>query len=113
MRLAAGALRHRITVEQLVSEHDSDGATVETWIDLFGQPLSADIVPLSGRELMAAQAVQSEVNTRIRLRHRPGLSAAMRVLHRGTLYNVQAVVPDPGSGTGWVTLMCTSGLNQG
>jgi len=113
MSPAAGALRHRITVEQLVVEHDSNGATVETWSDAFGRMLSAEILPLSGRELMAAQAVQSQVNTRIRLRHRPGLAAAMRAVHRGTVYDIQAVVPDPGSGTGWVTLMCASGVNQG
>jgi SPP1 family predicted phage head-tail adaptor len=113
MSIDAGRLRHRVSFEQMVVDLDSDGATVETWVDVFGQPLSAEIVPLSGRELMAAQAVQSEVNTRIRLRHRPGLVAAMRAVHRGTVYNIQAVVPDPGSGTGWVTLMCVSGVNQG
>ena len=111
--ISAGALRHRVTVERLTTEVDSDGATVETWEDAFGKALSAEIAPLSGRELIAAQAVQSEITTRIKMRGRPGLVASMRVVHRGTLYNIAAVVADPGSGSEWVTLMCTSGVNDG
>lgn len=111
--IAAGALRHRVTFERLITEQDSDGATVETWEDAFGQPLSAEIAPLSGRELIAAQAVQSQITTRIRLRGRPGLVAAMRAVHRGTVYDIAAVVPDQESGTGWLTLLCTSGVNNG
>lgn len=111
--IAAGALRHRVTFEELVTEHDSDGATVETWTPVYLHPISAAIEPLSGRELIAAQATQSEVNTRLRLRGRPGLKAAMRAVHRGTFYNILAVVPDPDSGSGWLTLMCASGVNEG
>lgn len=113
MNLAAGTLRHRVMFEELVTEHDSDGATVETWMPVYPQPLSASIEPLSGRELIAAQAVQSEVTTRIQVRGRPGLKPAMRAVHRGTIFNILAVVPDPQSGTGWLTLMCASGVNQG
>jgi SPP1 family predicted phage head-tail adaptor len=111
--IAAGALRHRVAFERLTTEQDSDGATVETWEDAFGMLLSAEIAPLSGRELIAAQAVQSQITTRIRLRGRPGLVASMRALHRGTVYDIAAVVPDPESGTGWLTLLCTSGVNDG
>lgn len=113
MSIAAGTLRHRVTFEELVTEHDSNGATVEAWSPVYAQPLSAAIEPLSGRELIAAQAVQSEITTRLRLRGRPGLKPAMRAVHRGTVYNILAVVPDPESGAGWLTLMCASGVNQG
>lgn len=113
MGLAAGRLRHRVTIEELTTELDSDGKRAETWADAFGGMLSADIAPLSGRELIAAQAVQSRVTTRIKMRYRPGILAAMRVIHRATIYNIGAVVPDPESGRTWVTLHCEDGVNEG
>ena len=110
--LAAGRLRHRITFEELDIDIDSDGAQVEAWFP-FGQPLSAEITALSGRELIAAQAVQSKVSTRIRVRYRPGFKPGMRATHRGTVYNIEAVIPDPDSGVRSVTLLCSSGVNEG
>ena len=112
--MQAGRLRHRIRIDALTIDHDSDdGAIAETWADAFGQMLSAEIMPLSGRELIAAQAVQSKVQARIRIRHRPGVVAAMRAVHRGTVYNIEAVVPDAGSGVDYMTLMCSYGVNDG
>ena len=111
--MRAGPLRHRVTVEALTVELDSDGQQAETWLDAFGHMLSADIMPVSGRELIAADAVQSKITTRIVMRYRPGVKPSMRVLHRERVYNIEAVVPDPRSGFDWITLQCSDGVNQG
>ena len=111
--IQAGKLRHRVTVEQFTSELDTDGEEVGGWMAVFDRPISAEIHPLSGRELMAADAAQSKVNTRIIVRFRTEFRASMRVLHRSTIYNIEAVIPDPDSGTRYATLMCTSGINEG
>lgn len=113
MGLPAGRLRHRVSIEALVIGLDTDGATEEQWVDQFGKLLPAEIVALSGRELIAAQAVQSRVATRIRMRWREGIEPSMRVVHRGLAYNVEAVLPDPDSGRRWITLNCSSGVNAG
>jgi SPP1 family predicted phage head-tail adaptor len=110
--MKVGRLRHRITIEERVTTQDSDGAIEEAWLPI-GQPISADIKPMSGRELIAAAAVQSKVNTRIVIRYRPGIKAAQRAVHRSTIYNIEAVIPDPDSGIGFLTLLCTSGVNEG
>lgn len=112
MSLPAGALRHRVQLEQRVVEQDSDGAQVESWLEVGGL-IPAEIAPLSGRELIAAAAVQSKASTRIRIRHRPGVSASMRVVHRDTLYGIEAVIPDATSGVRYLTLLCTDGANDG
>lgn len=105
----AGALRHRIQFEELVVDLDSDGAQEETWV--AASPLvSASISALSGRELIAAQATQSKVSTRIKVRYRPGLKPSMRVVHRDRVYQVEAVIPDPDSGIRFVTLLCSTGV---
>lgn len=111
--MRAGLLRHLVTIEDLVTDLDSDGATVEEWVPVYAQPVSAQIVDLSGRELIAAQAVQSKVSTRIVLRYRPGIRAKMRVVHRDVAYNIEAVIADMNSRFRQVTLLCTSGTNTG
>ena len=130
-----GPLRHRVLIEESVvdiadgivpagSSSDSDGdgavdvdpqadgARTESWVPAF-EYLSAAIEPLSGRDLIAAQAVQSEVTTRVRLRYRPGVTSAMRLRHRETIYDIKAVIPDATSGVRWMTLLCGSGVNEG
>jgi len=112
--MRAGRLRHLVSFEVPAVEVDSNGEATETWNDAFdGQQISAEIVPLSGRELVAAQQVHSRVTTRITVRYRPGLLPEMRVVHRGVNYNIEAIVPDPDSGFRHATLLCYSGTNDG
>lgn len=109
----AGKLRHRIAIEQIVTSLDSDGATVEDWLPVFERPIPAEIVASSGREFLAAQATQSKIASRIKVRYRPEIQANMRAVHRGTVYNIEAVLPDMDSGIRWLTLMCSSGVDEG
>lgn len=110
-------LRHRVDIEELTSDNSAtNGAVVETWAtvrtsdepDLF----PAEIVPLSGREYIAAASVQAGVNTRITIRRRDGLKASMRVVHGSDYYDIRAILPDP-TLRHHLTLMCESGVNEG
>lgn len=113
----AGRLRHWLTFEQLVIELDSDGAKVEAWAPAFetSTTMPCEITPMSGRELLAAQAVQSAVSHRLRTRSRPGFRSALRARNpvSGVIYNIEAVIPDPESGIRYVTMLATVGLNAG
>lgn len=111
--MKAGPLRHLVSFEELVVVEDSDGAQVEDWAPAFDGPVSAEITALSGRELIAAQAIQSRVSGRMKVRYRPGFKASMRVKHRGVIYNIAAVIPDPNSGFEFVTLLTSTGVNEG
>lgn len=112
LKLPAGRLRHRVTIEEQLVELDSDGAQVEAWVPFGdGRALPAEITPLSARELIAAQAVSSKSTTRIRIRYRPGITAAMRIRHRGMVYEIEGVIPDPDSGRRFITLLASSLLN--
>lgn len=105
MSLGAGELRHRVTIKQLVSEQDSDGDTVKTWID-FAVDVPAAIDPLSARDLLAAKAADSSVVARIKIRARSGLKASMRVLHGEKVYQPLGWLPDKDSGLEYVTAPC-------
>ena len=112
--MQAGKLRHYVTFERLVSGLDSEGTLIEEWEPLFdGRRIPADVDAISGRELLAADAIHSKATTRIVIRHRDGLLTRDRVVYRGTLYNVEAVIPDPHSRRQWLTLQCSDGVNEG
>lgn len=115
--MKSGRLRHWLTFETLVIDLDSDGNQVPTWMPAFdvNPRMPCEVVSLSGRELIAAQEVQSRVTTKVRARYRPGFDAVQRAIdHRtGTFFNIEAVIPDPDSRIRSVTLLCSSGTNAG
>lgn len=108
-----GKLRHRVTIQALITEIDSDGAQEDIWVNQYNTEIWADVQPLSGRELIEAGAVQSKVNTRIIIRYRDLMLPNMRVLHKNNIYNIEAIIPDKETGNKYLTLICTSGVNEG
>jgi SPP1 family predicted phage head-tail adaptor len=115
-KFSSGRLRHRIDLELKVEEQDSSGDMVETW-NLVKAALACEIAPLSAREYLAAQALQSGVTTKLTIRWRMGINAKMRAVHRykgvTTYYNIAGILPDPDSGLEWMTLPVSSGVNDG
>ncbi len=114
--MRAGRLRHWLTFESLVVDQDSDGNRLEEWIPAFevSSRLPADVVALSGRELIAAQAQNSRVTHRIMLRYRPGFLPTMRArLADGTIFSIEGIIPDPDSRRRHVTILASSGVNVG
>jgi len=112
MALSAGRLRHRVRIERPSYEQDPvTGEMVKSW-ELVAEKVPAAIEPLSAREFIAAQAVQSQVTTRIVIRRRE-IDATMRIVHRGQVYNIHGVLADPESGLEYLTLPCSEGVNDG
>lgn len=108
-----GRLRHRVDFQIKEVTLDSDGAQEVAWVNAFPAMISADIMPLSGKEMVAAAAVQSKVNTRIKIRYRPGIVPTMRILHRSTIFNIESIIPDNNSGIHHLVLNCTNGEDEG
>ncbi|MCZ2406971.1 MAG: phage head closure protein [Burkholderiales bacterium] len=101
--MRAGQLDQRVTVERLQGGVDELGQPIESWAPLF--TCWAAVEPLTGREFIAAQAAQSEVTARIRMRYRPWMTAQDRVIHNGTIYGIESLV-DVRSGHRELVLMC-------
>ena len=100
-----GKLRHRITIQRKEqTQNPNTGAMTTTWVT--EATVWAALEPLSAREFVAAQAVQSNVSVRITVRHRPGITAAMRILHEGKVYGITGVLADKDSGREYLTLPC-------
>lgn len=111
MGLSAGKLRHRVVLQSPQTARDADGGVAIQWQD--EATVWAAIEPLSAREFIAGNAMASNVDTRITIRHYPGVQPDWRVVQGSTLYNVRGVLPDKSSGIEYLTLPCSSGVNDG
>lgn len=109
--IAAGSLRHRVTLQEQVHTVGEYGEISLTWTDVA--EVWADVHPLSVREFIASQAVQNQVSTRIVIRYRDDVTPDMRIAYKGKIYGIEGVLPDPFSGTEYLTLACSSGVNNG
>lgn len=111
----SGTLRKRLTFQAKAQDQDGLGQPHNTWSDRF--TCWGEIAPLSGRELLAAAAVQSALTHTITVRFRPELAnpkavAAMRVLYGGRVFNIHASINEDERNR-LVTLSAEEGLNNG
>jgi SPP1 family predicted phage head-tail adaptor len=92
-----GSLRHRITIEtQSELQNSNNGAVADLWTT-YASNLPAAILPVSGREILAAQAGTEGQRYRFVVRYDSTLAlvAKMRVSHESKYFNITEVIPDP------------------
>ena len=111
----SGDMRDRVTFQTKQVRQSPMGQAIETWSDAFS--CWADVDPLSGRELIAAQQVQSTVTHTVGVRYRKELAnptqvANMRIVFRGRFFNIHACM-DQSSRQRKVVLLVEEGLNDG
>lgn len=111
--MRAGRLRHRVDIQRRASVQDPEsGQMVPGW-ETAWEKCPAEFTPVSGREFIAGQGTQNEVIARVVIRYRVGVADDMRVLYRGAIYDIEAVLPDADSGLEYLTLAVSTGLNKG
>lgn len=102
-------LRHRIELQRPEEVQDPQTGAVDlVWVKYADR--WAEYVPASVREFIAAAAVQSEVKGRFVVRYDAGITADMRVIHRGKAFAILGVMPDPDSGLEYMTLAVSEGV---
>jgi len=97
------AMRHRITLQSPSAELDATGQPA-SWNDVA--TVWAAVEPLRGREYFAAQQVNAETTTRIRIRYRAGVTSAMRGRYGSRTYDIVSVI-DVDERHVELQLMCT------
>lgn len=90
--MQAGTLNQRVTIQRLVSGVDAIGQPATTWVTQAETWASVRI--LSGLSTLKSGADTSITKASIRLRYRTDITPAMRVLHRGAAYQIDAALPD-------------------
>lgn len=102
----------RVTLQQrAVAVSGSTGARIETWEDLA--TVWAEARPTSGKDLIAAAAMQAEATVRFRIRWRADVTAAMRVLWRGVPHDILGQPVDREGGRHTLELLCKVGTGAG
>lgn len=109
--IAAGRLRHIVSIDRQVEVVDSNGDHLREWQNVTSR--RAEVKPLSGRELLLAQQVQSQVSVAITMRYAADVDASCRIRFNGATYNIVAVIRDADSGIEYMTLQCAIGTNDG
>ena len=85
-----GSMRHRVTIQYKVTTIDGYGGESITWTDLL--TCWAAVEPLSGREFLEGRRLENEINHRIRIRYREGLTPSMRVIWGSRAFDVESVI---------------------
>lgn len=122
--MSSGRLRHRVRLEELTPDIDTSDDVIQD--PLMGEVQRswktvgtywASIEPLSTREFIQSQAVQSQVTGRIVMRKPARIDAAMRLVHMvngvaGTIYNIHGILPDKESGLEYITCPVSTGVSN-
>jgi len=108
--IASGRLTQRVILQSKSVARDAMGGETITWVD--AATVWAEIRPLRGRDLVAAQQAASEVSARITVRYRTDVQSDWRVKHGTDLYDILAVV-DPMARHEVLELECAKGLRHG
>lgn len=108
MRLRAGTLSSKVSIQQPVTAQDALGQPIQAWVEVA--KVWANIADISGREFIASGAMQHTVQTKITIRYRAGIVPAMRVVHQADSYNIEAVLTQ---GSLSLLLMCSRGAVDG
>ena len=106
--MRAGQLRHRLVLQRGTATQDSYGQTTTTWTTL-GTVWGA-VEPLAGREYLEARQQQTDLTTRVRVRHHATMGAADRITWTDPddvahVFDVKSIIDDP-THLREMTLMC-------
>ena len=99
----AGALRHRVKLEQATKTPDGGGGSSIVWDEVAS--LWVAIKPLSGRELLTAGQFASRLTHEIIMRYRVSVLPEMRLRKGSRLFAIKAVI-DVDEKQTWLRVLC-------
>ncbi len=106
--IKASVLRQRIKVFAKTSGRSSTGAPLPA-VWTLTHTLWASFEPLSVKDVLAAQAANSEITARCQLRYRTDIDSTMQIEYRGQRYEIDGdPLHDSRTGFEYMTLMLKS-----
>ena len=88
----AGRLRHRVVFEVRGSTPDDYGEPVETWTTAFTD--WAQVQQLRGREFFSDARISADVDTRVIMRYRAGVTKRHRINFEGRILDIEYILED-------------------
>lgn len=113
--MRAGDMRRRLTIQVRGTTQDTFNQQVTTWTDVA--TVWADIQTLTGKELLAAAATQTQLTHIVRIRYQaqfanPKVMAAMRCMYGTRIFNISASI-DVDEQHRIIELLCQEGPSNG
>lgn len=113
--LESGRLNRRITIQRRGPEQDEAGQPIDGWVEV-AKPwawIKGQTGMGVGRQMAGEGTVATSLNVySFRIRYRPAITDAMRVLYDGRVYDIKHVRHDL-AGREWTDLVCELGGNDG
>jgi SPP1 family predicted phage head-tail adaptor len=105
-----GELRHRLSIQAERATSDGGGGLSDPWADpVTVATVWGKVEPLTGGERLHATQIQDRLSHRVVIRHRAGVTAAMRVVFGTRAFNIRAVI-DMGERGRFLELLCEEGV---
>lgn len=111
--ISASELCHRVIIQKNVGSgrnqyNHEQPADWQVFLTLW-----AKVSPLSAKDLIAAQAAQSQVIARLKIRHRTDIDSSMRVVFRGEIYAIDSpALNDDETGNIYSTFLLSKGVEK-
>jgi SPP1 family predicted phage head-tail adaptor len=109
--MPSARFRHRITLRRYSNVPDGKGGYTRSWSTLHAD-LPAEVVSLSGREAIIANALQGISNFRITTRYVAGIQENDQVLYDGRELNIHNA-EDPTGRRKELVIVCSTEAPQG
>lgn len=113
--LPAGKLNRRIVIQQRGPEQDAGGQPIDGWAEV-AKPwawIKGQTGMGVGRQMAGGGTVATSLDVySFRIRYRPAITNAMRVLYDGQAFDIKHVRHDL-AGREWTDLVCGMGGNDG
>jgi len=90
MKIRAGRLRHRLTLQYKTESRTSTGDVVTAWVT--DSTVWGAIEPASGKEYIAASQTQNESNVRIVIRYHATINDTWRVVNDSKAYSIINII---------------------
>lgn len=88
--LAAGKLRHTISIQRETRTADGMGGSSITWAQIAAP--RAFIRPMSGGERFQAMRIEANVTHRIYIRYRSDITTSDRIVYQGRVMQIRALI---------------------
>ena len=113
----AGMMKHLCAIQERATTRGTYGEQADTWSAVAGGSVWMAIMPISGRELQAAQQLNTSVSHLIQMRYDarwadPVEMAKRRVVYGTRIFNIHASLNIQEIDT-WIHLLCSEGVNNG
>jgi SPP1 family predicted phage head-tail adaptor len=114
-QVPAGSLNKRIVIERKELSQNDWGQPAESWVTYASVRASFKTVTgmrFVNNEQFAGGTEIGMATTSIRIRKRTDITSAMRVRHRGRIFDIREVLPD-NAGNEFTDLAVSTGASEG